>query len=69
MVTGKRQDNRAATRPGSLHKKGFRFFADDEDMYGLENILQVRLQLLCCRGLLRTATVQRSTAGRMCGIL
>lgn len=76
MVTGKRQDNRAATRPGSLHKKGFRFFADDEDMYGLENILQVCqmcsrlcLQLLRCRGLLRAAPVQHSTAGRMCGIL
>ncbi len=39
---GKRQDNRAASRPGSMHKKGFRFFADDEDMYGLEDILQAR---------------------------
>ncbi|KAL4442949.1 hypothetical protein ABPG77_008440 [Micractinium sp. CCAP 211/92] len=37
---GKRQDNRAASRPGSLVDKGWRFFADDEDMYGLEDTLQ-----------------------------
>ena len=31
----------AAARPGSLHLKGFRFFADDEDTFQLEDILQV----------------------------
>lgn len=40
-VAGKRQDNRAAARPRSMHQKGWRFFADDEDLYGLEDILQV----------------------------
>lgn len=38
---GKRQDNRVVPRPGSLHQKGWRFFADDEDLHGLEDILQV----------------------------
>ena len=38
-LTGKRQDNRNATRSGSM-MKGFRFFEDDEDEYGLEDILQ-----------------------------
>lgn len=37
---GQRQDNRAASRPGSMHKRGFRFFADDEDEFDLEDILQ-----------------------------
>ncbi|PSC71468.1 heat shock [Micractinium conductrix] len=37
---GKRQDNRVAQRPESMHRKGFRFFADDEDTYSLEDILQ-----------------------------
>jgi hypothetical protein len=36
---GRRQDNRAAQRPGSMQLKGFRFFADDEDEYGLEDVL------------------------------
>lgn len=43
---GKRQDNRAAPRPGSLHQKGWRFFADDEDEFGLEEVLQVRCPVL-----------------------
>lgn len=47
--SGKRQDNRAASRPGSMHQKGYRFFADDEDVYGLEDMLQARgaCSLLC----------------------
>lgn len=39
---GRRQDNRAKERPGALHLQGYRFFADDEDMFELEDILQVR---------------------------
>ena len=42
---GKRQDNRATKRPGSLDKKGFRYFADDEDEFELEQMLQA----LCFR--------------------
>lgn len=37
---GTRQDNRAAERPGSLHERGYRFFADDEDDFNLEEVLQ-----------------------------
>lgn len=37
---GRRQDNRAALRPGSMTQRGFRFFADDEDEFGLEEVLQ-----------------------------
>jgi len=37
---GKRQDNRVALRPGSMRDRGFRFFADDEDSFGLEEVLQ-----------------------------
>ena len=37
---GERQDNIAAKRAGTLNDKGYRFFADDEDMYNLEEILQ-----------------------------
>lgn len=37
---GRRQDNRAALRPGSMSDKGFRFFMDDEDEFGLEEVLQ-----------------------------
>lgn len=37
---GRRQDNREAMRPGSMTERGFRFFADDEDEHGLEEILQ-----------------------------
>jgi hypothetical protein len=40
--TGKRQDNRNKDRKGSRTLKGYRFFADDEDEFGLEDILQVR---------------------------
>lgn len=39
-LAGKRQDNRAKERPGSLHKKGYRFFEDDEDEFELENLLE-----------------------------
>jgi hypothetical protein len=43
---GRRQDNRAAPRGGGLgNKEGFRFFADDEDEFGLEDLLQA----LCFR--------------------
>eukprot|EP00887_Chlorella_sp_A99_P002814 scaffold6.g2814.t1 len=42
---GRRQDNRAAERRGSLHRKGWRFFADDEDDFDLEDLLQA----LCFR--------------------
>lgn len=37
---GKRQDHRAKERPGGGQLKGWRFFADDEDEFGLEDILQ-----------------------------
>lgn len=38
---GRRQDNRAASRYGSLvADQGYRFFADDEDEFGLEDVLQ-----------------------------
>lgn len=32
-----------------MHQKGYRFFADDEDVYGLEDMLQARgaCSLLC----------------------
>lgn len=39
-ATGQRQDNLNAKWPGSLSTKGFRFFQDDEDEFGLEDILQ-----------------------------
>ncbi|KAK9831834.1 hypothetical protein WJX81_000048 [Elliptochloris bilobata] len=42
---GKRQDNRAAQRPGGGMRTGVRFFADDEDDFGLEDLLQA----LCFR--------------------
>ncbi len=38
---GVRQDNRSAERTGSMQKRGYRFLTDDEDEYGLEDILQV----------------------------
>ena len=38
---GVREDNRVASRPGGRYLKGYRFFQDDEDMYQLEDILQV----------------------------
>lgn len=37
--TGKRQNNQTKERPGSLVRKGFRFFADDEDEFELEDLL------------------------------
>ena len=37
---GRRQDNTAAARPGSLQRRGWRFFADDEDEFELEAVLQ-----------------------------
>ena len=37
---GRRQDNRAAQRPGGGMRTGMRFFADDEDDFGLEDLLQ-----------------------------
>ena len=39
---GKRQNHLAKERPGSMQQKGWRFFADDEDEFGLEDILQAR---------------------------
>lgn len=39
---GRRQDNRAAQRPGGGTRTGVRFFADDEDEFGLEDLLQAR---------------------------
>jgi HSP20 family molecular chaperone IbpA len=36
---GVRQDNRAAQRPGSMTMKGWRLFVEDEDEFGLENVL------------------------------
>ena len=37
---GVRQDNRTVERVGSMHKRGYRFFADEEDQYSLEDLLQ-----------------------------
>lgn len=43
---GRRQDNRAAERGGGPGgRRGYRFFADDEDAFDLEEILQVRSRL------------------------
>lgn len=36
-------------RPGHPQQKGMRFFADDEDLFGLEDLLQVTSCLLMCR--------------------
>ena len=38
-AAGIRQDNRVAER-GDRHKRGYRFFEDDEDEYRLEDLLQ-----------------------------
>ena len=38
-TTGIRQDHRTASRPGG--GKGWRFFVEDEDEFGLEGLLQV----------------------------
>jgi hypothetical protein len=40
LATGKRMDNLNADRPGEIERKGYRFFVDDEDEFGLEDILQ-----------------------------
>lgn len=37
---GIRQDNRVKPRRGEMLRKGWRFFADDEDEFGLEDVLQ-----------------------------
>ena len=42
LRAGRRQDNRAAERPGGALRAGWRFFADDEDEFGLEDLLQAR---------------------------
>ena len=41
MSAGKRQDNTVQERRGRPHEKGVRFFQDDEDDFGLEDVLQV----------------------------
>lgn len=43
--TGQRQDNTVQQRAGSMHLKGYRFFVDDEDIFGLEDILQANMLL------------------------
>ena len=40
MSAGQRQDNRRKEHPSRRPLCGFRFFADDEDDFGLEDILQ-----------------------------
>ncbi len=42
MCAGRRQDNRAAERADRHMCTGMRFFADDEDEHGLEDVLQAR---------------------------
>jgi hypothetical protein len=44
---GVRQDNRQGKRPEGMNKKGYRFFIDDEDEYGLEDYLQAICLLDC----------------------
>ena len=44
---GVRQDNRVAERAGSMQKRGYRFFADEEDEHGLEDLLQALCFLEC----------------------
>lgn len=44
---GKRQDNKEAKRPEKMQLKGYRFFQDDEDLYGLEDMLQAYCFLDC----------------------
>ena len=36
---GQRQDNRVRERAGEPGRRGYRFFADDEDSFGLEDLL------------------------------
>lgn len=38
---GIRSDNRSREREGDMRKKGYRFFQDDEDVFALEDVLQV----------------------------
>lgn len=40
ILSGKRQNNTNQQRADSYQLKGYRFFADDEDQFGLEDILQ-----------------------------
>lgn len=42
LFAGRRMDNRAQERPGGLHQKGVRFFVEDEDEFGLDDMLQAR---------------------------
>jgi len=44
---GQRRDHRTAERPGEGGLKGMRFFADDEDEFGLEDILEAAVFLEC----------------------
>jgi hypothetical protein len=44
-LAGRRMDNRAQERPGGLHRKGVRFFVEDEDEFDLEDTLQVQTNL------------------------
>lgn len=46
LLAGKRQDNTVKLRRGNLNQKGARFFEDDEDDFGLEDILQVQMRHL-----------------------
>ncbi len=40
LTAGKRLDNRACERPGHPGQPGVRFFLEDEDEFGLEDLLQ-----------------------------
>jgi len=42
ICAGKRSDNRRKQREGDMTCHGYRFFVEDEDMYCLEDTLQVR---------------------------
>ena len=42
---GQRQDHRSQQRSESMHRKGYRLFSDDEDVFGLEDVLQAALFL------------------------
>ena len=44
-LAGQRQDHRSQPRPESMQRKGYRFFTDDEDSFGLEDMLQAALFL------------------------
>lgn len=51
---GRRMDNRSQERPGGA-QKGIRFFIEDEDEFGLEDMLQVLCIPQCCLNVLRHA--------------